>query len=68
MPVLDVTGNLVAGEDDAIGTTTYLSGFDFARVWTFNTIENTWEDVSATNMEVGKGYWVFATETGTLVP
>ena len=56
----------------------YFSGVDVSRVYLFDTVANAWisvdvgavdEDGNATDMlQVGKGYWVFATEEGTLAP
>ena len=77
IPVLDVDG-------DREEPGNYLSslGEDVVAVYTFNTITNVWERVAATTtgetdaatvttppqLKIGKGYWVYATKAGTLVP
>ncbi len=73
VPVQDVD------EDRAdVSAKAYFSGVDVSRVYMFDTVGNSWtsidvgstdEDGNATDMlQVGKGYWVFATEEGTLAP
>lgn len=72
VPVQDVD------EDRAdVSANDYLSGIEVSRVYWFDTVANTWvsinvgstDDGIATDMlQVGKGYWVFATEEGTLAP
>ena len=73
VPVQDVD------EDRAdVSAKAYLAGVDISRVYWFDTVANTWisidvgstdDDGNATDMlQVGKGYWVFATEEGTLAP
>ena len=77
VPVQDVTESR-----EAISAETYFSGIKVSRIYTFNTLTNSWDSVvvGATMLdddanvvpddylEVGKGYWVFATEEGTLAP
>lgn len=52
----------------------YLSGVDVSRVYWFDTVANTWDSISLDSddedgiLKVGRGYWVFATEEGTLAP
>jgi len=69
VPVLDVTGAKVSG--DTVVSSVYFANLKISRVYTFGTITNAWEQVAvgtSTNVTIGTGYWVFATETGTLVP
>ncbi len=69
VPVLDVEGSAVKTGDNAIAQATYLSGLTVSRVYNFGTIANAWVEISTTdNMETGKGYWVYASKVGTLVP
>ena len=73
VPVQDVD------EDrEDVSAKSYFSGLDVSRVYWFDTVGNTWtsidvgsvdDDGNATDMlQVGKGYWVFTTEEGTLAP
>ena len=73
VPVQDVD------EDrEDVSAKSYFSGLDVSRVYWFDTVGNTWtsidvgsvdDDDNATDMlQVGKGYWVFTTEEGTLAP
>lgn len=66
IPVLDVTGDKAAGATAT--TTVYTQGLSVSRVWTFDTIDNKWVDVSDTTVAVGTGYWLYATKAGTLIP
>jgi hypothetical protein len=81
--VRDVTGALgAAGNDDlsasnSIDSDVYLAGLEVSRILHFNTLQNAWkvivpDGVVTTNFNdnlgVGHGYWVYATEAGTLVP
>ena len=66
VPVLDVTGDMKAGA--TASTTVYSAGVSVSRVWTFDTVNNKWVDVTSTTMAVGSGYWVYATKAGTLIP
>jgi len=66
VPVLDVTGDKKAGSSAT--TTVYAAGVSVSRVWTFDTVNNKWVDVTSTTMAVGSGYWVYATKAGTLIP
>ena len=80
VPVQDVTESR-----DDVSAALYFSGLEVSRVYTFNTLTNSWDGVvvGATMVDgtsvpskvvpddylmVGKGYWVFATEEGTLAP
>ena len=69
IPVLDVTGDLTAGATaSTTGTGSYTSGLNVSRVWTFDTLNNKWKDVTGGDVAVGSGYWLFATKSGTLIP
>ena len=69
IPVLDVTGDLTAGATSTTtGTGSYTSGLTVSRVWTFDTLNNKWQDVTGTSVAVGSGYWLYATKAGTLIP
>ena len=65
VPVVDVDED---GED--ISAATYFSGVDVSRIYTFDTIKGTWNiiDPETEDLEIGRGYWVYATEAGTLAP
>jgi hypothetical protein len=67
VPVLDVTGGKVAG-DATVTAASYFANLTVSRVYTFNTIGNSWTDTTGANVVVGSGYWVYATKAGTLVP
>ncbi len=81
VPVLDVDGNfkLEDGNDDrkdsdklptfkSDGTRGYLDGLDTdtTRAYTFNTITNRWDLVS--EVQIGRGYWVYVAKAGIIVP
>jgi hypothetical protein len=73
VPVQDVD------EDrEDVSAKSYFSGLDVSRVYWFDTVGNTWTSVdvgsvdddgnAADMLQIGKGYWVFTTEEGTLAP
>lgn len=70
VPVLDVTGDLSAG--DTIPADIYFASIadELGRVLTFDTVGNTWVilDVDDDDVEVGKAYWVYLSDAATLVP
>ena len=69
VPILDVDGDFEL--DDATADDNYFSGLSEGSVrgiYTFNTITNSWSSVAATDVEIGMGYWVYATEAGVIVP
>lgn len=72
VPVLDVTGVSVKSGDVTVAPATYFAGLTLSRAYTFNTVANTWSSVTVAStvedLSTGKGYWVYATKTGTLVP
>ena len=64
VPILDVD------DDDQVGDN-YFSGLSDGSVkgiYTFNTITNSWMSVAAKDVKIGKGYWVYVTEAGVIVP
>ena len=69
VPILDVDGDFKLAdqtEDD-----NYFSGLtdgSIAAIYTYNTVTNSWASVSETGVELGKGYWVYATKPGVIVP
>ena len=69
VPILDVDGDFELAtqtEDD-----NYFSGLtdgSIAAIYTYNTVTNSWASVSETGVELGKGYWVYATKPGVIVP
>jgi hypothetical protein len=77
--VVDVTGTKASG--DTIAPSAYLASIfsSVTRVYTFDTVGNEWSLVDHPttkitagtgddNMTFGKGYFIYATEAGTLVP
>jgi hypothetical protein len=72
IPVMDVVGGKVAG--DNVNAVEYLSslGTTVSRMYWFDTVANAWvvvdHDNAATNLQVGRGYFVYATKDGVLVP
>ena len=77
--VVDVTGTKAGG--DTIAASAYLASIfsSVTRVYTFDTVGNEWSLVDHPttkitagtgddNMTFGKGYFIYATEAGTLVP
>ena len=51
-------------------TVGYFDGLEGVRAYTFNTITNRWELASKAGgmVELGKGYWVYVTKSGIIVP
>ena len=79
LPVQDPTGVFGSG-DDLRAANYFTSATDVSAVYQFDTIANAWVFIDITDTEfdaagtcgsavtVGKSYWVFSTESGTLVP
>ena len=74
VPILDVDGDFKL--DDSAGYN-YFSGGSLqgsqtvgiiSSIYTFNTITNSWVSVSSSDVEVGKGYWVYSLRVGVLTP
>lgn len=74
VPILDVDGDFKLDDDDKLpvmgdmeaGTRGYLGGLEGVRAYTFNTITNRWDLVS--EVQIGKGYWVYVSKAGIIVP
>ena len=74
VPILDVDGDFKLDDDDKLptmgdmdaGTRGYLDGLEGVRAYTFNTITNRWDLVS--EVQIGKGYWVYVSKAGIIVP
>ena len=80
VPVVDVTGDLDAG--DFIDSDVYFTGLEdeISRIYTFDTVANAWALVvrdgaaetagiaAVEALEVGKAYWVYMTDSGVVVP
>jgi hypothetical protein len=79
IPILDITGLKVAG--NTVTPAAYLASIfaNVTRVYSFDTIENLWTLVDHTTVKVtattdddtlayGKGYFVYSTKKGNLVP
>ena len=69
IPILDLDGDFEM--DDATDDDNYFSGLSDGSVtgiYTFNTITGSWSSVDETDVEIGKGYWVYATKAGVIVP
>jgi len=65
LPVLDVSGIKVAGATVTIAS--YMKGALPTRVYEYNTLYDRFDEV-LTELEVGKGYWVYMAAAGKLVP
>ena len=61
VPVLDVDGDFEIDNAD-----TYFAGLQDVRAYTFDTITNRWE--LKTEVEIGRGYWVYVSSAGIIVP
>ena len=69
IPILDVDGDFEL--DEATAADNYFNGLSEGTVkgiYTFNTITNGWQSVAEVEVEIGKGYWIYATEAGVIIP
>lgn len=69
VPVLDVDGDFELAEQTADDN--YFSGLTsgtIAAIYTYDTVTNSWASVTETGVKLGKGYWVYATKPGVIVP
>ena len=68
VPVTDVSGSMSHG--DAVSAGEYFSGTKVNRVYTFNTLMGTWDNVDLEDgmVMVGYGYWAHASEAGVIAP
>jgi len=68
---VDTSGSL---SDDANVATikVYLTGLTVTKIYEYDTAAGTWtgyaSDDTSNNIKVGRGYWLYATKAGTLVP
>ena len=68
---VDTSGSL---SDDANVATikVYLTGLTVTKIYEYDTAAGTWtgyaSDDTTNNIKVGRGYWLYATKAGTLVP
>ena len=70
IPILDVDGDFMLNSADA-DDYNYFSGLSDGSVtgiYSFNTITNSWSSVAEADVEIGKGYWIYATKAGVIVP
>jgi hypothetical protein len=70
VPAVSITGGAVGGTLDS---DTYFTGLDWTRAYGFNTSSDAFSSFipttgADTSIEIGRGYWVFLTKAGTLVP
>ena len=70
IPILDVDGDfeLNSGEAEDYNYFSGLSDGSVTGIYTFNTITNSWSSVAQGDVEIGKGYWIYATKAGVIVP
>ena len=69
VPILDVDGDFELAEQTAEDN--YFSGLTsgtIAAIYTYDTVTNSWANVAETGVKLGKGYWVYATKPGVIVP
>ena len=68
--VIDVVGNAVF--DDTVTAKDYFSSMadEIIRVYAYDSVKNTYVaiDVASDNLEIGTGYFVYSTASGTLAP
>lgn len=57
LPIMSMEGDMTRG---------YLDGLEGVRAYTFNTITNRWQLVD--EVQIGKGYWVYVSKSGIIVP
>jgi len=68
VPVTDVDLSDAGTEIDADD---YLAGISWTVAWTFDTLDNAWVKIvylGGDNVVVGKGFWIWVTSAGTIVP
>jgi hypothetical protein len=66
------TSGALADDADVSTVKAYLTGLTVTKMYEFTTATGTWtgyaSDDAVNNVKVGRGYWVYATKAGTLVP
>ncbi len=65
LPILEIALK-ADNSNEKMASRGYLDGLDSPRVYTFNTITNRWDLVS--EVQIGKGYWVYVAKAGIIVP
>ena len=68
IPILDVDGDFELDDSEDYNYFKGLSEGAVSGIYTFNTITNSWSSVAEEGVEIGKGYWVYATDAGVIVP
>ena len=68
IPILDVDGDFELSDAEGYNYFNGLSEGTITGIYTFNTITNSWSSVAEEGVEIGKGYWVYATDAGVIVP
>ena len=73
LPVVDLQQGRAGGPPgggDAVSAASYFSSINWTVAYTFDTQSNAWEKLTKVggNVVNGKGYWVWVTGSGTLVP
>ena len=70
IPILDVDGDFMLNSNDADDYNYFggLSEGSVTGIYTFNTITNSWSSVAEADVAIGKGYWIYATDAGVIVP
>ena len=68
IPILDVDGDFELSDAEGYNYFSGLSEGSVTGIYTFNTITNSWSSVAEADVEIGKGYWIYATDAGVIVP
>ena len=68
IPILDVDGDFMLSDAEDYNYFSGLSDGAVTGIYTFNTITNSWTGIAEGDVEIGKGYWVYATKAGVIVP
>ena len=68
---VDTSGSL-ADDADVSSVKAYLTGLIVTKMYEYTTSTGAWtgyaSDDDTSKVKVGRGYWVYATKAGTLVP
>ena len=68
---VDTSGSL-SDDADVATIKVYLTGLTVTKIYEYDTAGGTWtgyaSDDDTNNIKVGRGYWLYATKAGTLVP
>jgi len=69
IPAIDVSGSKSAGDSLAVTLSQYLANVTWSRVYEYDTLNTKFTNIVGTSSPtVGKGYWVYVTAAGVLVP